>query len=1830
MYQKIIMQNFGGLNSNIQLIHNPEKEFAADILNYKHKISNKIESRNGYEFGAYNPRIGVTFPDINTIDNNLGILGISEFLLPGEASEYVYGGNRYMVYAYRLGFDGLNNDGTIEPDRYKFSLDLLHLNQLLTNYISNQTVQSIDINEYGYPVYNGIMHIDYDLGQMTYIDKDNYMIYAFVPLETADRNYVLPARFLFNGKLGSGPLNHMTRRSYYREYYFNDNSGDIIRYKDLYPNRQLRNEKHVLYAPNKFRISDNENDLWINQYVDISEYRHQLIISDKINGDVTIRDLLADQEQGVTQDHQLEILPNCKPVLDPDIINIDYRIGIGEENSETEGVKHGMALYNYELKKSNQKGTVNPCRNEVSNPETYGGDTVPGEDAVAISDTIENTAYITFKMNMGKTDDDLKRSYYFDSIRFVRNDTEYYRFSNGEDGVEFNDIDKEVHLHEDEYIDPETGETVKETSSDVYIWNDLELQYFPTKGSVLDGTYLMDAADRVFDKKTPQKSRITKLEEKDKYSKKLPLGTWRYKFVWDYGDGRYSVASTEKLVSDILWSAIPDNDLIKGKTPNEYAGVYERPRLLDEYEYRRTNYLPSSGDVTDTPGFPFNLYEPRYFEPLNRYAIPLTNFFDIDGRLTRLGQNFFKIKEKLYGSQYHRFGIKDWTLDENNYVRDRDSNIINFYNDERTRDFIDFATLITTRVPEHTLKLNGTFYEASFIFTHNLDISAYIEDALKDTHVFVSSGDLIIPTFADRSNARSIMSLFDAEGNIRLANAPVRVLALPTLAEQPTGNFIVVGGKLYYSVSYFPLSVFNKAGYSVKEGNDVYLEFYDRSKDEIIRAQRSPLSQNSLGGARYSILDSPTTLINNGEFVFPEGWTQSNNLWHGTLLKGITDESEDLQVSRSDVDSQAINRLIKPGILELDLLDRDNRLFNNEIERASDNLICEHLAVLYRLRYQPILLSNWAGKIKEINDYVNKLTRWTDNVDGGGWFWDLFKKLWDADTIGSSDILCENATNINVGRVGYPYMPSYDSDNVSHIGKNLDIFSYTPATRLLALEQLTSYFPSSLLFGAPRVGIRISYENVPKDAKKLLIYRTLASVDNEYEPNNYGLVDEIEIKRFDHTIDDDTKIYDIHAGTIIQSKDNDNQLIYPLTDGDAITEDVVINGVKRTFHGIYYFDDVRDEALDFTSSPNDYDGLYFPLQSRFNISLNERLYYANFIETYQPLHPTSDISYYLFKGDKGFPSGTELEYAFVFKDINDIVSRPGVLQDALYTTKITLGTDGTKIIEDPDEYGNGDNYVVGLYWLPSPYNDSIKYLEIYRRRSPHAEFRYIGKIETTPDTEGLFIDDFLPDGAVLGSTDPITMEYQSGLRWSEPYLPDTIKFDSFIEYKSGDQSQITGIESLAGNLLIFKENSMHRVAVQADSPPLSRTDEISPTLGCIAPHTIKNVNNYVYFLSADGFYVYDNNIPKLLDAQYSGELKMRMKALGDDIREATVGYNQHDNSIYLNIPYITTGHPIQDYDEIPIYPINYYQDNSVSGGDPIKVTQENLHRIYGNIYVHNLYTGAVTKYSYPGTWVLNGITQNLITDGRQMVRMYYNDTQGNLRSADIMPHLYVQTTGDIGFNWAGIYIESIYNSPKTELRVSTSAPVAFIGNNVTQLGVNYDAILDRFAKFPGNQSAQFPRTLPKAIHNYYRSSLIDLGSEVTIKRLRKILFNIYAQSGIRIDLWVYPYDSAYSMQGMGVDDISSIYPSDPIFNNTFNFGATVSSVNIDNISISPQLWNNTGSNVIEIVPSAPRNPLLVEDYFGKPIVFSIAIDTQAYTQLNSIESHLRPIWEWLR
>jgi len=83
------------------------------------------------------------------------------------------------------------------------------------------------------------------------------------------------------------------------------------------------------------------------------------------------------------------------------------------------------------------------------------------------------------------------------------------------------------------------------------------------------------------------------------------------------------------------------------------------------------------------------------------------------------------------------------------------------------------------------------------------------------------------------------------------------------------------------------------------------------------------------------------------------------------------------------------------------------------------------------------------------------------------------------------------------------------SDANQHYMQNIEVIVYGEAERLIAVEQLTSYFPSSLIHGSPRITFKIADDNIPPNAKNLLIFRTKNALDNSYQPTQYGLVDKV-------------------------------------------------------------------------------------------------------------------------------------------------------------------------------------------------------------------------------------------------------------------------------------------------------------------------------------------------------------------------------------------------------------------------------------------------------------------------------------------------------------------------------------------------------------------------------------------------------------------------------------------------------------------------------------------------------------------------------------------------
>ena len=83
---------------------------------------------------------------------------------------------------------------------------------------------------------------------------------------------------------------------------------------------------------------------------------------------------------------------------------------------------------------------------------------------------------------------------------------------------------------------------------------------------------------------------------------------------------------------------------------------------------------------------------------------------------------------------------------------------------------------------------------------------------------------------------------------------------------------------------------------------------------------------------------------------------------------------------------------------------------------------------------------------------------------------------------------------------------------------------------------------------------------------------------------------------------------------------------------------------------------------------------------------------------------------------------------------------------------------------------------------------------------------------------------------------------------------------SWIEISMQDGQPITGMYPLADRLVIFKERSIYNLFFTGDSTlPFVYLVSNSPTVGCMAPYSIQEVENGLVFLSFDGFYYYDSN-----------------------------------------------------------------------------------------------------------------------------------------------------------------------------------------------------------------------------------------------------------------------------------------------------------------------------------------------------------------------------------
>lgn len=1831
MFHKQDIITFKGLNSNVapELIEDGE---ARDIYNFHHEKIGKLVSRNGYIIGLFADTCINTYVDkINVIApfcsfdaglaneiaarrsayiNNKGCIGIGELILENKWDSIDT--DRVMVYMVRFGINPYY-DG--DYNKTEFYSDIVDAEATLKEQLENP----------GSPVYPSFIpltgpKIAYKNEQNPYYQQESFAGYLFSPLSGKYTNTVL------YGLTSTPHFNHEEMEKL--------NYQDVKVFDRITKEAQDVNMDIQLYAPNKSATADDE---WQRQYVTMNQYKNKLIISDVINGDTVIQDEYTEPyNQNQQYIHDLIARPNCLHPFDVSIVSIDDRTQDGEENAE--GIESGMALYKYELPKKFQQMSDDKFENRLANLDFLGyfdteesGSTLTNEQRWAML----ATAYVKGRINV--VQDGTKIKYlgaYFgnDSLanatalqgrgqNVLHLSKNYVKFTNAEEPSEFVDALGTVQLKNDEYFD-EDGVKKSEIPADVYIWNDYKIKYKLSSGKTLGRKFLTEL-ERTFTKKSTGTTRATTLNELDEYGRQVPLSVYRYRFVWDFGNGVYSAPSAEMSAPDLLWSAYSDADMIADQASKPVTANY--PVTHNEYN-RPLDYgiELETKNVLDN-----NIKLEAFYNRLDNtnaaspYQMPTYNLtqklnptlWDGNG-LTNIGKHFFNIKKELYKGRNHRFGIDETT--------DFNLNILT-----SIKKLGEFSTLMTAFFSKSDLPLKGIIYEgveiaynkmydgATWLTNNNLGIAGTVSEnvvkgdlnqiygaylglyIINEPGTFIAPmvSKLTVPIFKSNSHSYTYNSLFDDEGRLRLGwrnysnSYPTYQIVFPGFHPNVESNIAMTGGSddwKYNRIRCFPTIHYPK--FQLHETSDLYLNIVCAEND-------STNKQDMSNGCTY---DSNLVTDEKYETYRPN-----------TILRAVKEENDRL-TNCNQTDTQALDRLLLSNLtIEIPIIGHEetfaivSQRFNynagkgcwSDIDGGNDTAKSND-ALDYNSRRGQIPANYYKESI------YNELL--------GG----ILTSVTFADDANSETLMAKPTTDNNTGINGNPRYT------------NMDVVVYGEAERLIILEQLTSYFPSSLIYSAPRTGLFIDNKHVPKKAKKLLVFRTKSLHSNDYIPNSYGLVKEVDIVRYDTDM------------AII------NQYI-TANKGDAIY--YPIDEPEKARLGLYFFDDIKDSELDFAYDIEQYDGIRKALHSRYNLPFQDRIFYAAFTEEYNPLQPYQfPADYWQGNGnpimnvlyepqhilldpiagsDDGFVGGTFVTYKYYYVD------KAGV-----------RSPESTFIIFVP----LGNKKVVVLYFMPSAYSGKIDKLKIFRTTD---NINYFHVKDLEPEDMGVFVDTGKHHTWDKYETYyPSIVKYENGIRWAEAYQPDFIKYDSFQEVPAiRDGDKMTGMISNYGNILVFKENSIYRYAVQALNPPISRGDLVTSDIGCIAPNALLDVNNTVYFLSWKGLMSYDNNVVKNIDQKFNEELSILLN-LGKKysaIRDATIGYNSTYNEIYLNIPPLKEREDIIQKEAESYNVINELTDPftqpKIYNANPviIDIDYENAYKLYeyedtyydlqkrlfGHIYVINLNTGLSYKYGYQPS--VTGEEASGITYIRKMlsnmsnIRLYKTNSLGELRSADIVTSEYGDT-----LMHAGMYIETPYNISGTLYRDTDEM-------------LNGYYYKDRII----TNNEIFPQIYRMPVRSAYKSKFFTGNDENLIKRIREIVLNLYSQGIIRMETVYINYDAIDdrienknrlldSYTNTSVVGSRSEQEEKYIFNptETYDRANRYGVVNMGEIQWQP-LIKGTGKNILKIIPNSnyQNNQTAGEifDLNGKPVKFSIEIYTEFRTQLNQISYYWRPIHVYL-
>jgi hypothetical protein len=184
---------------------------------------------------------------------------------------------------------------------------------------------------------------------------------------------------------------------------------------------------------------------------------------------------------------------------------------------------------------------------------------------------------------------------------------------------------------------------------------------------------------------------------------------------------------------------------------------------------------------------------------------------------------------------------------------------------------------------------------------------------------------------------------------------------------------------------------------------------------------------------------------------------------------------------------------------------------------------------------------------------------------------------------------------------------------------------------------------------------------------------------------------------------------------------------------------------------------------------------------------------------------------------------------------------------------------------------------VGFYGLTTPAGFGISALTFFRSEAdgvdltgttetpaPAATFNDNAPLGVRLDSEALYFT-LAPRYLELFNNQLFMGGFSTALStvfWSEIGEPEQVQPESFAEFRTNDGDRITGMKSYLSGLVVFKENSFHKLSGQ--DPTNFSIDEITDEYGCISNEAIVVWEDYLWFLDRKGIVQFDGANVKIV------------------------------------------------------------------------------------------------------------------------------------------------------------------------------------------------------------------------------------------------------------------------------------------------------------------------------------------------------------------------------